>query len=387
MDLRRKTILAVDDAAENLDVVKSVLSPFYTVKAAVNGKMALGIADKQQPDLILLDIMMPEMDGYEACRLLKQNPSTRDIPVIFLTAKDQSMDEAKGFALGAADYIHKPFSPPILLARVATHLTLRQNMEELEQAYAIIEGQKNRMEEELNIGHEIQMRMIPSEMPDRREFSLHAVLEPPREVGGDFYDFFFIDDRHYCVCVGDVSDKGIPGALFMAVARTVIRSKASSELSPSKIFNYANNELCRDNEQNMFVTLFVAIIDIDTGEFVYCNGGHPHPIIRRSNGDLDDLSDRHGPFLGAAEDFHYEESRGRLGDGDTLVIYTDGVTEAMNAARQLLGPRRLLKVLESSTARGGKTLTGEILSAVRRFEDGAEQTDDTTVLVFRFGRQ
>ena len=169
MDLRRKTILAVDDAAENLDVVKSVLSPFYTVKAAVNGKMALGIADKQQPDLILLDIMMPEMDGYEACRLLKQNPSTRDIPVIFLTAKDQSMDEAKGFALGAADYIHKPFSPPILLARVATHLTLRQNMEELEQAYAIIEGQKNRMEEELNIGHEIQMSMIPSEMPDRRD--------------------------------------------------------------------------------------------------------------------------------------------------------------------------------------------------------------------------
>ncbi len=349
--------------------------------------MALKVAESQKPDLILLDIMMPEMDGYQVCRQLKKNASTRDIPVIFLTAKDQSIDEAKGFGLGAADYIHKPFSPNILLARVATHLTLRQNMEDLEKAYAIIEGQKNRMEEELNIGHEIQMSMIPTEMPDRQEFSLNAVLEPAREVGGDFYDFFFIDDRHYCVCVGDVSDKGVPAALFMAVARTVIRSKASDELSPSNIFNYANHELCRNNEQTMFVTLFVAIIDIDSGEFDYCNGGHPCPIIRRDNGDLDSLSDRHGPLLGVAEGVCYAQTRDRLAEGDTLVIYTDGVTEAMNAERQLLGQERLLKVLETRATQSENGLTGEIVSAVRRFENGAEQTDDTTVLVFQYGRK
>lgn len=132
----KKVILAVDDAPENLDVVKSILTPTHVVRAAVNGKMALKVIEKQKPDLILLDILMPEMDGYEVCRTLKEDPETRDIPVIFLTAQDQTTDEAKGFGLGAADYIHKPFSPSILKARVETHLALRDHMKALERARA-----------------------------------------------------------------------------------------------------------------------------------------------------------------------------------------------------------------------------------------------------------
>ncbi len=135
-ETKKKTILAVDDAVENLDAVKGILSPTYTVKAATNAKMALKIVAKEKPDLILLDIVMPEMDGYEVCRTLKADPDTRDIPIIFLTGQDQTTEEARGFALGAADYIHKPFSPPILRARVATHLALRQHMLALEKARA-----------------------------------------------------------------------------------------------------------------------------------------------------------------------------------------------------------------------------------------------------------
>jgi len=131
-----KTILAVDDSRGNLDVVKAILAPTHIVKAAISGKMALKIVEKQKPDLILLDILMPEMDGYEVCRRLKENPETRDIPVIFLTAQDQTTDEAKGFELGAADYIHKPFSPSILKARVGTHLALRHHMQVSEKARA-----------------------------------------------------------------------------------------------------------------------------------------------------------------------------------------------------------------------------------------------------------
>ena len=195
-DDKKKTILAVDDTPENLDVVKGILVPGYTVKAAVSGKMALKIAEAQPPDLILLDIMMPEMDGYEVCRLLKGNPATAKIPVIFLTAKDETEDETKGLALGAADYILKPVSPPILEARVKTHLTLKSNMEQLEAAYAIIKGQKDRMEEELTVAGEIQARMVPPAspaLPERDDLDLWAVLEPAREVGGDLYDFQLVD--------------------------------------------------------------------------------------------------------------------------------------------------------------------------------------------------
>jgi DNA-binding response OmpR family regulator len=162
---RKFTILAVDDTPENLDVVKGILAKDYVVKVAINGPMALKIAEKQTPDLVLLDVMMPGMDGHEVCRRLKENPHTRDVPVIFLTAMDQTSDEADGFRLGAADYITKPVNPPILEARVRTHLALKESMDELQNAYGIIKGQKDRMEEELNIGRDIQMSMLPLEFP------------------------------------------------------------------------------------------------------------------------------------------------------------------------------------------------------------------------------
>ena len=211
---KKFTILAVDDTPENLDVVKGILGQDYIVKVAINGPMALKIAEKQRPDLILLDVMMPGMDGYEVCRRLKSNPETSDVPVIFLTAMDQTSDEAHGFSLGAADYIAKPVNPPILKARVETHLALKESMDELQKAYGIIKGQKDRMEDELNIGRDIQMSMLPLEFPafpERKEFDIQALLKPAREVGGDFYDFFFISDDEICLVVGDVSGKGVPG--------------------------------------------------------------------------------------------------------------------------------------------------------------------------------
>ena len=195
------TILAVDDTPENLDVVKGILSADYIVKAATSGPMALKIAEKKPPDLILLDIMMPDMDGYEVCRRLKGNELTRDVPVIFLTAMDQTTDEAQGFELGAADYMTKLVNPPILKARVATHLALKSSMDQ-------IRKHKDRMQQELNVGRDIQMSMLPLEFPpfpDRAEFSIHALLQPAREVGGDFYDFFFVGDDEICLVLGDVS--------------------------------------------------------------------------------------------------------------------------------------------------------------------------------------
>jgi sigma-B regulation protein RsbU (phosphoserine phosphatase) len=381
----KPVILAVDDTPENLDVVKGILASDYVIKAAISGPIALKIAEKQPPDLILLDIMMPGMDGYEVCQRLKDNPDTRDIPVIFLTAMDQTSDEAHGFSLGAADYIAKPVNPPILQARVRTHLALKKSMDELNQAYGIIKRQKDRMEEELNIGRDIQMSMLPLEFPafpERDEFSVHALLKPAREVGGDFYDFFFLNQDEICLVVGDVSGKGVPAALFMAVTKTMIKTRAMDDPSPASIVTRVNDEMSEDNPSSMFVTLFIAICNVWTGECRYTNAGHNPPYIRRQAGSQEILNQRHGPIIGALEELAYGESSVNLGKGDQLFIFTDGVTEAMDKDQNLYSESRLEELLAESTSETVELLINESLASVEKYAAGAEQADDITLLAF-----
>ena len=381
----KAVILAVDDTPENLDVVRGILAPQYTVKAAINGPMALKIAEKQPPDLILLDIMMPDMNGYEVCKRLKSNPDTKDIPVIFLTAMNQTTDEASGFELGGADYITKPVNPPILEARVKTHLALKQSMDELQKAYGVIKRQKDRMEDELNIGHDIQMSMLPlvfPPYPDRNEFSINALLEPAREVGGDFYDFFFIGKDELCLVIGDVSGKGVPGALFMAVTRTMIKSSALGDRSPASIVTRVNEELSADNPQCMFVTLFLGIVNVKTGKFRFTNAGHNPPYLIQDGGELVCLDHRDGPIIGALGGIAYKENELSFSRNDTLLLFTDGVTEAMNPAGDLYLENRLEEFLNRHHTLPTDNLVTEVLAAVEEFAADAEQADDITLLAF-----
>ena len=383
--IRKPVILAVDDTPENLDVVKGILGSQYTVKVAINGPMALKVVEKQAPDLILLDIMMPGMSGYEVCEHLKSNPETQHIPVIFLTAMEQTKDESSGFELGAADYITKPVNPPILEARVKTHLALKQSMDELQRVYALIKRQKDRMEEELNVGHNIQMSMLPlvfPPFPDRNEFSINALLKPAREVGGDFYDFFFINKDEICLVIGDVSGKGVPAALFMAVTRTMIKSSASGDRSPASIVTRVNEELSADNPQSMFVTLFLGIANVKTGEFRFTNAGHNPPYIINENSELVCLDNRDGPIIGAIGGIAYKENRLSFSKDDCLLIFTDGVTEAMNAAGDLYSEHRLENLLRKKPSLATDQLVSGVLTAVEEFAAEAEQADDITLLAF-----
>ena len=228
MDTRdyRQTILVVDDAPANIALLSNILSPDYKVKAAKSGEKALDIANSDpHPDLILLDIVMPGLSGYEVCERLQKDSATSSIPVIFITAKTTTQDEQHGLELGAVDYITKPISPAIVKARVRTQLALKKNMEDLHTAYSVIEKQKDRMQQELNVGRDIQLAMVPKVFPVSEDYSLYAILEPTREVGGDFYDAFVVDEEHICFCIGDVSDKGVPAALFMAMAKTLINQE------------------------------------------------------------------------------------------------------------------------------------------------------------------
>ena len=387
----QQKILVVDDERLNINVLVDLLKPDYKMMAAKNGEQALkAVKVANPPDLILLDIMMPEMDGYEVCRRLKAEEATRDIPVIFVTAMGETSDETKGLEVGAVDYLTKPISPPIVQARVKTHLALRRNMAALQKAYGIIEAQKDRMEEELNVGRDIQMSMVPQKFPafpDRKEFSIHAALHPAREVGGDFYDFFFIDENRLCLCVGDVSGKGVPAALFMAVTRTLVKARASDDMSTASILTRINDEISRDNKAYMFVTLFVGILDTVTGEIVYTNAGHNPTLIRKADGSLERLDTLHGPVVGAREGLAYKEDRIRVGQDDIILMYTDGVTEARNPKKEFFEEQRLQDLLSGNKFDSAEAAVDAAVSAVKQFEDGADQFDDITVLALQFLRQ
>jgi sigma-B regulation protein RsbU (phosphoserine phosphatase) len=387
----QQKILVVDDERLNINVLVDLLKPKYKMMAAKNGEQALkAVQAANPPDLILLDIMMPEMDGYEVCRRLKADEATRDIPVIFVTAMGETSDETKGLEVGAVDYLTKPISPPIVQARVKTHLSLRRNMAELQKAYGIIEAQKDRMEEELNVGRDIQMSMVPQKFPpfpERDEFSIHAGLYPAREVGGDFYDFFFIDENRLCVCIGDVSGKGVPAALFMAVTRTLIKARASDDTSTASILTRVNDEISRDNKAYMFVTIFTGILNIVTGELTYTNAGHNPTYIRKADGNLERLDTLHGPVVGAREGLAYKEDSVRIARGDILLMYTDGVTEARNPEKEFFEEQRLKDLLSANEFDSAEAVVQATVSGVKQFENGADQFDDITVMALQFLKQ
>src|SRR5215467_2342676 len=195
----KKVLLVVDDDAENIHVVHSILKDTYKIRVAMNGAKALDLARVEPaPDLILLDVMMPDMDGYEVCSRLKADQATGDIPVIFLTGKTEVADETRGFEVGAVDYIHKPFPPPIVTARVRNHLMLRE-------AHEIVARQLSTMNSELEMARQVQLSILPSEIPHLPGLEIAARYLPMSSVAGDFYDFLVPDDQHVGILVADVS--------------------------------------------------------------------------------------------------------------------------------------------------------------------------------------
>jgi ammonium transporter len=271
---------------------------------------------------------------------------------------------------------------------VEIDITERKRIEqELQEAHDIIKEQKERMEEELNVGREIQMSMVPLEFPafpDHDEFSIFAMLEPAREVGGDFYDFYFLDEDRLSFCIGDVSGKGVPSALFMAMAKTLIKSRADDDDSTASILTHVNDELSVNNKSCMFVTIFSAIIDINTGELVYTNAGHNPPYIKRADGTLQCLDQRHGPVVGALEGMVYSEDRVTLAPGDLLILFTDGVTEAMDKKDQLFSESRYFELLSDKKVHDAESTVEQTMAAIQAYTGGAEQSDDITVLALKF---
>lgn len=245
---------------------------------------------------------------------------------------------------------------------------------------------RERIESELKIAHEIQMSMVPKifpPFPDRRELDIFATLSPAKEVGGDFYDFFFIDNDHLCFAIGDVSGKGVPASLFMAVTKTLLKATAGNGGTPGEILERLNAEICRDNESCMFVTLFCAILNIRTGEFDYSNGGHNLPYYLHQGG-VSPLENTGGRALGIAAHSSYTSARMVLRPRDSLVLYTDGVTEAMDPDDTLYSEQRLAQFLARNHDASARQIIGDLVGDVRRFAGGAAQSDDITALALSY---
>ncbi len=260
---------------------------------------------------------------------------------------------------------------------------LKEYMENLKETTAA----KERIESELKIAHDIQMGILPKTFPafpDRHEFDIYATVEPAKEVGGDLYDFFFMDDDHFCFTVGDVSGKGVPAALFMAITKTLIKTKATKGLKAENILIRVNEDLSLDNPSVMFVTLFLGILNIRTGELDYCNGGHNPPYLIHTNGNLEPMETTNGMALGVMEDFQYTSKKIVLEKGTTIFMYTDGITDAMSEREELFSEERLEKELSVLKDKSTKEMAAGIMERIRIFTEGVPQFDDITMLMLRF---
>jgi len=259
---------------------------------------------------------------------------------------------------------------------------LSESIEELKTTTAV----KERIERELEIARDIQKSMVPKTFPafpERSEFDIFATLVPAREVGGDFYDFFYFDDDHICVAIGDVSGKGVPAALFMAVSRTLHRVIASETADPGEILSRLNRDLCRDNDACMFVTLFCGVLDIRTGRLHYSNGGHDLPLLVGAGG-VRPIEKAGGPALGLLDTVTYTSGSVDLLPGDRLFLFTDGVTEAEDTEGDFFGSNRIETFLATRAEPTLEETVEHLVEEVGLFAAGAPQSDDITILALEY---
>src|SRR4249920_936662 len=379
-ELSDSRVLIVDDAKTNIDILVEALRGEYKLSVALDGSAALRSVEKNPPDLVLLDIVMPGLDGYEVCRQLRAGESTREVPVMFLSALEDVKNKARGFEVGGNDYLTKPFEVLEVQARVRSLLKAK--------AYA--DAVREAMTRDLRIAREIQMGILPADLGAATKgtgLDVHAIIEPARAVGGDLYEVLRVSDSRIVVALGDVSGKGIPAALFMAVALTVLRTLARQFPEPDEILRRLNDELAEQNPRGMFVTLQCLVFDLEH-QRVSCAGAGHHQLAILSPGRPPRLA---CPSSGRPAGLMLFNPIARetfaLEHGDTFVLFSDGVSEAMNPAEDFYGEDRLLSALAATSSATLPEIVASVMADVRAFAAGAKQSDDITVLAARYAPQ
>jgi phosphoserine phosphatase RsbU/P len=377
----KKTVLVVDDAPSNIRVVNSILKDICKVRIATDGGKALVLAKTEPfPDLILLDVMMPGIDGYEVCTRLKADPATADIPVIFLTVQTESEDETHGFDVGAVDYIHKPFSPAVVKARVQTHLVLRGIREQLAR-------QLDELHKELETARQIQLSILPAQVPQMKGLDIAARYMAANSVAGDFYDFIVIDEQHLGILVADVSGHGMPAALISSMLKIALSTHVAHAADPAKVLFGLNQTLCGKFDEH-FVTAAYLLVDLEKGTLTYAGAGHPPmwlwgPAIE----GVVEVA-KNGLFLGRFPWATYSSVELPLSKDTWILLYTDGVSEMANPTEEEFGTTHfrefLLTSQSDSATKFADSLIAELTSWTAR-GPSFQSSDDVTFVALHVG--
>lgn len=372
----KKLILVIDDEPVNLRLASSILSDDYNIRTATSGAEALTLMQTApMPDLILLDVMMPKMDGYHVCRSLKSRPQTGDIPVIFLTGQTQATDETQGFEVGAVDYIHKPFSVAVVKARVRTHIMLREAREALSR-------QLKTLNDELEMAREIQLSILPSDTPKIKGLTIAARYIPMSAVAGDFYDFISVDDRHLGILIADVSGHGLPAALIASMLKVALFAESQHASDPAQVLAGLNRSLFGKFRRH-YVTAAYVFVDLEKDVLSYAGAGHPPVLLWRKREGISREFEENGLFLGPFAEATFSSLRLPVETGDRLLLYTDGILEFKNPANEEFGGDRLRQFLDANSALNAERLVDALISELSRWAEqapGPSQLDDITIL-------
>src|SRR6058998_1295371 len=379
-------VLVVDDEPDMEALIrqrfrKKIKDGEFEFVFAHNGEEAL-VKLNEDPglDVVMSDINMPVMDGLTLLSRLAD--IDRILKAVVVSAYGDMQNIRTAMNRGAYDFLIKPidFQDFEVTLNKAIHEleTIKESLRAREQLTAI--------QQELSVAARIQQSILPREFPpfpSRTDFAIHARMVPAREVGGDFYDFFLLDKDRLGFVIGDVSGKGVPAAIFMAVCRTLLKATALQNLSAGDCLKYVNDVLVHQSDSAMFVTIFYGILHTSTGELEYCSGGHNPPYLVSPNGDLRRLDEPRSLIVGALEQGTFQTGHTAVRSGECILLFTDGVTEAVDSSRGEFSDARLRTVLEQNSSSSVDQIVENVISEVRIFSSGLPQSDDITVMALR----
>jgi phosphoserine phosphatase RsbU/P len=398
-------IMVVDDTPSACNLLENILRKRgCQVCSYPGGHTALAAAAARPPDLILLDVAMPEMNGYEVCTRLKADEKMRDIPVIFISSLNETTDKVKAFSCGGVDYVTKPFQHKEVYARVQTHLELQRQRRELQKNHAQLSHKHQQMQTDLDLAREIQMGLLPRQFPTfprgvaQQESALTFCgrYQPAASLGGDFYQVMALSNSTAGVLVCDVMGHGVRAALVTGMIRGLMEELcnpvANLASDPARMMAHINRSLfdiLNQTNTNLFVTAIYLVADVAQGHIRYANAGHPCPLlVRRNRAVVEPMGDEEtgGPVLGMFEDAAFPSGQRPMTDGDLVLLFTDGVFEVESPEGQIYGEERLMEAVRDRMRLPADKLLDDIVAGIEQFSRQRGFVDDVCLVGMEVAR-